>query len=157
MSKLFDFNEQLAIGEQGENEVYEILTEHGYTVDPVKDILLQKRGIDAFIYKANVHWSLEVKTDLRALKTGNCFLETDIVSEKELKPGWLYKTTAQLIGYYVPGSAIHFFETSDLRRSVLSGHGRFYKGVGNKGWSANGHIFPIEKLVENPNSWSILL
>lgn len=102
--------------EDGASEVYEILDQLGWKVEPVQDTFLQARGIQAFISDITHAYSITIKTDMRAMRTGLASLEHTTIKHGVPKPGWLYQTCAQLLLYFVPGEGIYAFDVTRTRK-----------------------------------------
>lgn len=141
MSKVFDWDEQYAIGKNGENEVFELLDSKGWKVEPVQDLFLQARGMDAFITSKEQSYSVEIKTDLRSAQTGNAFLEHTITRGPESKPGWSLSACAQLILYFVPGRGIYGLNAVGLREYINAIYPE--REVKNEAYTAQGYIVPL--------------
>jgi Holliday junction resolvase-like predicted endonuclease len=89
----------------GEEIVADILQNKGYTVrDVSNDKDWFESDIDLLVYQNDklVH-TIEVKTDEKALATGNVFIETK--SNQGL--GWIWKTEADYIYIVIPNQKIY--------------------------------------------------
>jgi hypothetical protein len=156
VSKVFQFNEQLDIGKHGEAEVYELLDQDGWKVEVVNDLFLQSRGLDAFITKDSKSYSIEVKTDLRAVSTGNAFLELEITrSDRPPEPGWVYKTCAQLVLYYLPGKALYALDTRSIRSVVGLKQRGSERKIDNRDYSARGRVVSLPILYGEAGIWKM--
>lgn len=89
----------------GEEIVADIFKKDGYTIQDVSENKeWQESDVDLLVYKNNklVH-KIEVKTDEKALETGNVFIETK--SNQSL--GWVWKTEADYIYIVIPNIKIY--------------------------------------------------
>lgn len=98
---IHDFTQKLIQGQAYEDRLDRYFSQW-FTVKPV-NIEMQKHGIDrVFSQKDNgLQLLVEYKSDDRAAKTGNAFVE--IISRDTAKVlGWAYTSWAQLLVYYIP-------------------------------------------------------
>lgn len=89
----------------GEELVKEFFEKKGYKVQDVSDDKeWQEHDIDLLVYQNDklIH-KIEVKTDEKALATGNVFIETK--SNQSL--GWIWKTEADYIYIVIPNIKIY--------------------------------------------------
>lgn len=98
--------------------------------------------------------SLEYKTDYRAAETGNLFIETQIRERNgDLTPGWLRKTVAQVLVFYLPQTRrIIFIEAIELRDWIFcfGKDLRQTKWIENKGgYAGKGLLLPLRTAQEN--------
>lgn len=101
MAKTYNFKDQLAVGDQGEQVLDSYFLSKGYDISEV-DKEQQRRGIDRImINPAGELLSIEYKTDAITARTGNVFIET-ISSTRSGALGWAMKTHADYVIYYVP-------------------------------------------------------
>lgn len=80
----------------------------GYAVRRASDTE-QRRGIDRWLGKAGrPEVSVEYKTDIKAARTGNAYVETAAAA---LRPhdGWVYTSEAEWLVYFVPGNREVYF------------------------------------------------
>lgn len=102
--------------------------------------------------------SLEYKTDFRAADTGNLFIETQIRERSgEISPGWLRKTVAQVLVFYLPQTRrIIFMDANELREWVF-GFGKDLKQtkwIENRGgYAGKGLLLPIVEAQKNIRSF----
>lgn len=154
----FDFESQLAVGEAGEEYLDAFYKEH-YDIRSVKDLDLQKRGVDR-LYKSkdsslSCWFTVEYKVDFKAGETGNVFLEIEVSSEQKKGFGWVQKLFSQILFYYVPKKATCYCCSSILIKTHVEKWALQYKlskpvmnkGKGNEFW-ALGILVPIDVFAE---------
>jgi hypothetical protein len=145
----FSFSRQKAVGAQGEVAVRAWLERAGYTVDDVSaDAAERKRDVDCYIEKDGVRLAAEIKTDSHA--PDNLFVELTV----DDKPGYLYKSRADILLYYFPGAHTLLWlplaslawwvheHASDLKRI------RIKSTRGKRSWYSEGIVVPVAGLVE---------
>lgn len=153
-SKVYGFAEQYSIGKHGERQAVDILRRNGWTVDVVDDIDRQRLGVDAIISRPDAgRFTLEVKTDMKATKTKNLFLEDRITRKHVVRDGWLWSCTAQLIGFLIPYSdtpQLLLTHTSQLRHLIHNDGDKFryFEHVRNIDYEASGYLVPIEVVAQ---------
>lgn len=88
------FDKQNDIGKIGEQMVTDFFESHGEKVIDVSgDMRYQQIDVDFVIRNTKI----EVKTDLKMLKTGNIFLEFSKDRKTGNYPSWFYKSKADVI------------------------------------------------------------
>ncbi len=159
---VYDFKTQLAKGKIGEHVVFKALTDLGWDVITVDDLFMQSWGIDAIIKSDQQCFSVEVKTDEKAGHTGNIFLESKVISDGEQKLGNLFKTTAQLMMYYIPPKKLVIgLNTLSLRNMIKDWQdGVLQENITrataqNTSWRGEGFLVPIKTAVAHAWEWSI--
>jgi hypothetical protein len=119
-------------------------------------ILLQKVGI-GFLFKSKKSgeiYSIELKTDYRAWKTQNAFIETE---STENQKGWAYTCKADLIFYYIPqGSIIYSISPTSLRSHIFRWQRRYsVRSVPNQGqteqYTTKGILVPLSEFERRCN------
>lgn len=118
---------------------------------------LQVLGIDRVIkFKTGYRIAAEYKTDMKASKTGNLYLETDSVLPCATSPGvdgWLKTSCAQVIYYYIPPRGIVAALEPSIWKCCQAKLGELrYAYTKNKNYSGRGIIWPIERLAEISSS-----
>ncbi|GLI51327.1 hypothetical protein TSYNTROOL_14130 [Tepidanaerobacter syntrophicus] len=114
------FYKCLEVAKIGEKIVTELFENKGYTVKDVSsDEKWQEPDIDLLIYQdGKLVNKVEVKTDEKALVTGNVFIETK--SNKGL--GWIWKTEADYLYIVIPTVKIYVLYIDEFRewfRSIM--------------------------------------
>lgn len=155
--KIFDFKEQLALGEKYED----ILDSHfsrWYDIEPAEREI-QRLGVDR-IFVANAtsrRTSVEYKTDIRAEFTGNFFIEVVSVAPKsnfgQKKMGWAITSVAQMLVYYLPQTKmILSCSMQDLKDKVPSWSKQYPTGrAQNETYYGVGIKVPVSEIVELSN------
>ncbi len=142
---MYDFKEQLKIGEVGERTLDAHFSKF-YKIQAVP-MELQLLGVDRIFFNPKgSRFTVEYKTDLIATTTRNFFLETQVNG----KSGWLWSSVAQLVIYYVPPMAYILSLVSlrqDVQMEVIKGTPS--KPVENDGYTAEGLLVPID-LIQWP-------
>ena len=153
---LHSFDKSLAIGKRGEKYVSD---KYG-TVATIKHVALEtekSHGIDALWsniadiggYKVPMSYSVEVKTDEKWQKYGNCFFEIAIIErDGRTTPGWVGKTCANFILYLLaPQMHELWIDTVKLKRRIRRQWKDDYpiresNNVG--GWKGKGVCVPVD-------------
>lgn len=154
---LHEFREAVARGALGEMAIDRFLEGRGCVLEEAPSDL-QYYGVDRICIQEigglPVYRSLEYKTDHRAADTGNLFIETQIRErDGSITPGWLRKTVAQVIVFYLPQTRrIIFMEAIELREWIFC----FGKDLRQTGWVENkggyagkGLLLPISTAQQN--------
>jgi hypothetical protein len=101
----YNFDEQYAIGMEGEKDLDEYLRSLGYAVELVSRSE-QRRGMDRNVRHREFPWiefRVEYKADSKAAETGNGFIELE--SAKGV-PGGFTKSEALYIVHYIPPTSV---------------------------------------------------
>jgi len=140
---MYKFKEQLELGQQHEKEIFDYLEEDGWIVKTATREY-QRRGIDCFVTKDKITYSIEIKSDSRASKTGNAFVETVSV-DNPFKRGWAYTSQSNFIFYYLPlDCLIYCLNTQWIKCSVNIWEKRFPKRtIPNKNYNTIGLLIPL--------------
>ena len=143
---LYHFGEQLRFGEQGE-KVLDAFFSQVYDITPAT-AAEQRRGIDRHFVnrESGARMTVEYKTDARAAKTHNAFVETMSVDARG-KSGWAYTSTADWLIYFVPGDEmVYIIRFADLRSRLPLWHLCYWiKSAINDGYKTYGLIVPLEE------------
>ena len=146
--KVYDFDEQLAIGEEAE-KVLDKYFERWYRVEPV-GMAEQRQGIDRVFTKPDgTKVTVEYKSDFQASRTGNAFIETEIASRDGvgIKGGWARTCKADLLVYWVVGQELLVLVPNDLRIRVDQWENLHRSvTVPNPSWVAAGTLVPLAEL-----------
>jgi len=146
VTEQYDFREQLKKGEGGEKIVSSILSSHYKLQGVSKDV--QRYGIDRIVEtKLGTFYSLEIKTDWTAGKTGNAFIETISVS-KTKKPGWGYSCCAQVIAYFVPDIGLIYMINPIKLKLIIPEWAKNYpiRKIPNRDYFTEGLLVPLKEL-----------
>ncbi len=149
---IYDFDDKLKEGEGYERLLDKHFANKGYDVSPVT-MGEQKRGIDRYWTASDgMRWAVEYKADSTAHETGNMFLETVSV-DTESSPGWLLKSFAQLLVYYIPpaegGYILEMAPLKRLLRSRMEDDDCEVKKVQNQEYLTHGIPVPIDDVVRD--------
>lgn len=141
--KEYGFREQLEKGQEYEAKVVEQF-KRWYTVEEAtkED---QRDGIDFFIQKGGDRLGVEVKADSLTQKTGNVFMESWSVMEKD-KKGWVFTSKADILVYIVLPHDAYATKMETIRNHItgwFSVNGERY--VRNKGYTSAGTPVPLEE------------
>jgi hypothetical protein len=88
--------------------------------------------------------AVEYKADDKTDKTGNVFIETDSVVEKD-KPGWAWKSEADILVYLAIPDTLYIAQMKNVRRMIPEwrrGYGT--RNVHNQYWTSRGIPVPEE-------------
>lgn len=113
------FKNSLAVGKQGEDILNEYFS-RWYIIEPVTLSEELKLGID-YIYidrKTKKRCTVEIKTDLKAIYTGNLFLETEVRqnNDKLSSLGWVAKSSADILIYWAVPTLIYILNMPLLKQ-----------------------------------------
>ena len=121
----YDFNKQK---QWGETQAAHIDTYFGkfFTIEPASDEL-DRLGIDRIFARCDtgVRFGVEYKADEKAAITGNVFIETVAVDERDVY-GWAYTSLAQKLVYYVPALSRCYVHNMIFIKSEVAGWARQY-------------------------------
>lgn len=139
-AEIYTFDAQLKIGEEYENKI-DLYFSKFYEIEKVS-MELQKQGIDRIFRDKDRLLKIEYKSDEKALKTGNIFIET--YSMKPQKKGWAHTSKSDFIIYYVVGDAVYVMPTGYVR-DTLDMWQALYRTVNcqNKDYESEGILVPI--------------
>lgn len=119
----YDFNRQHSFGKDAEQFIYQAFQTR-FNVIPAPGYL-QQAGVD-FTFTdrlTSTVFKVELKTDTRAHRTGNAFIETVSIDREgqQPRPGWAFTSEADFLLYFVPYSMprrIYRVALSDLREQI---------------------------------------
>lgn len=125
---LYNFNDSIVIGEQGESIIEKYLKSlpHIKSIQCVRNVFKYRQADIDFLVKLknDKKVSIEVKTD--TYKTGNMYYETKSCIEENTL-GCFEKTEADFIFYYfIELDRLYIFKTKELRNWVRQEIVRFY-------------------------------
>lgn len=163
--RIYSFEDQLKVGEDGEKVLDAHAERGGCTVRPATR-RQQRSGVDRIMScgfyreclgeesheiaeREEETYTLEYKTDTRGHKTGNAFVETVAYSSSsEWKEGWLYSCQADFIWYYLPGNRnVYQIDPRYLRVRAVEWLEKYpVRRVQNQGWYTEGILVPLEVL-----------
>ena len=148
---LYSFDHQMARGDEGAAFLDDFFREKGYAIrDATRDE--QRAGIDrAFTNPRSGKVSLvEYKTDTRAAKSGNAFIETVSVDASG-KMGWALTARAEILVYYVPPSRMIYVVQFKALHWELPRWIRDFppRHAQNSGYATHGIIIPLSELAKN--------
>lgn len=128
----------------GEKELDEFFSQW-YNIQPV-DREMQRQGIDRiFTRHDNDHvFKVEYKTDWKATKTQNAFVE--LISVDSIgKPGWAYSSQADYLLYYLPEDILVYVIAFGNLRNCLPAWVDKYpeRTIRNAGYNTVGVLTPL--------------
>ena len=130
---IHSFNEKLEQGKAGEKALDGYFSEYFLIAEPPNNDIgtwADRRGIDRTFTHRGTHITVSVqyKTDWKAAKTGNAFIETVSVDRDGVR-GWAYTCLAQRIYYFVPPrNEIYQLDTTTLKRHLPEWENRYTTG-----------------------------
>lgn len=143
----FDFDSQNDKGKKGEQFLDAFFRHRGYVVDPATNAE-QRTDIDRWFTHKHTqhHFSVEFKTDGRAGKTGNAFVETESNHERGT-PGWAKMSEADYLIYYIPDPETIYVIRFETLRNILPQWGKLYtsKSVANRKYTTVGLLVPLHE------------
>lgn len=140
---VYSFPEQLERGQRWEGVLDEYFQEWYDTFEATRDE--QRRGIDRhFSYPGENRppVTVEYKADDKTSDTGNVFIETESVVEKD-KPGWAWKSEAEILVYLAIPDTIYIAKMDKVREMIPTWR-RVYgtRRVRNEYWTSRGIPVP---------------
>lgn len=146
----YDFNQQLAIGEEHESEL-DLFFSQFFTIIPVP-LQIQKLGVDRIFERKRIpqrRASVEYKTDIKAGETGNAYIET-LSNSNTGKAGWAYTSIAQELVYYIPQfKRVGVISMLDIKKNLYEWRS-MYREVRceNKDYYGMGVLVPLGVLAD---------
>lgn len=141
-------------GNEGEEVLDGWLLSTGVGLDGV-GMEQQRQGIDRILTTQDGRLvTLEYKTDYRAVKTGNAYIETVSVCKDGVveKRGWVHTTQAEWVLYFTPGTTegtVYALKPDRLREELDRWQDTYRTvTVQNKGYSGAGILVPLTQLKE---------
>jgi hypothetical protein len=142
----YDFDRQLALGVEDEQAILRYLAPDWH-IEPAS-VADQRRGIDYHLtHRQNTRkFSIEIKSDRTASKTGNAFIETYSVFPD--KQGWAHTCQADWIFYYLPIDAlVYVFKPQKLRDRLGDWQAKYpRREIPNATWTTVGLLVPLSEL-----------
>ncbi|BAS55294.1 hypothetical protein NIES2135_54330 [Leptolyngbya boryana NIES-2135] len=146
--KTYSFPEQRRIGQIGE-EILDSYLKRSYFLEPANRTL-QDYEIDriATPLSGGRSWYLEYKTDLKADTTGNAFIETIGADANRKNQGWVTKSRADILVYYLPFSGrVYVLPMTRIRGFLTYWTNRYeVKTAQNAKYRTHGLIVPLFEL-----------
>lgn len=143
----YHFLTQLARGLAGEAEIDRLFADF-YTIVPATPAQ-QRREIDRIWHAkdGNRTHFVEYKTDEKAGRTGNAFIETVSV-DTACKPGWATGSHADLLVYFVTDpQTVYLIRFARLRKELERWQATYpTKTVVNDGYKTRGLLVPLDEL-----------
>ncbi len=140
----YQFSSQVKTGTRGETFLDDFFSRWFQIAEAGTDD--QRRGIDRYFTTRNHkrRFSVEYKTDERAARTGNAFIET-ISVDSSGKAGWAYTSQADYLLYYVPETGLIYMMKMGLIREHLSSWKEEYplRQIPNQGYHTHGLLVPL--------------
>jgi len=153
----YSFSEQLERGQHWEGILDEYF-ERWYNIrEATRDE--QRRGIDRWFryipgpggqditrtHPAQI--PVEYKADDKTSTTGNVFIETDSIVEKD-KPGWAWKSEAEILVYLAIPDTLYIAKMKNVRRRIRQWRGLYgSRRVKNEYWTSRGIPVPEEEFA----------
>lgn len=108
----------------------------------------QRQGIDRILThrQTGQRLAVEYKTDYKADRTGNAFIET-ISVDTAGKAGWAYKSQAAYLVYYIPGDGLIYVISLEVLRRELAGWVQAYphRTAQNPEYATHGVLVPLDE------------
>lgn len=146
MTDPYDFKDQLKIGAEGEAFLDEFF-DRAYEITPATSEE-QRLGIDRHFVNRETgnKLTVEYKTDEKAQKYHNAFVETISVDQRG-KSDWAYTSHADRLIYYVVGDElIYVLHFIDLRKRLPEWAAKYPTGrAKNKGYWTYGLLVPLHE------------
>lgn len=155
MKKVYDFETQNLIGQQGESKLDGWLRlEYGIT-DVSGVPYFQERCIDRILERRDRSTIFaEYKFDKAAKRTGNVFFETISVDSRQI-PGWGWKTQADYLFILIPDQEIIILKPEMLRALMWEErHSLIEKHIPNINYNTKGCPITINKVRDISFYWS---
>lgn len=145
----YDFGDQLDKGKKAERKLDEHFSEW-FDIRPATPGE-DRRGIDRWFTdrKTGRVFPVQYKTDWRATRSGNAFIETVSVDTANI-PGWAYTCKAEWLAYYCPGTngeQAYWVSPETIRRELARWVNRYpARTIPNKGYNTVGVLVPLAEM-----------
>ena len=143
---VYNFDEQKARGSAGEQFLDRWFAGR-YDIRPATRSE-QQRGIDRIFTNRQTgrHLAVEYKTDYKAARTGNAFVET-ISVDTAGRAGWAYSSAADYLIYYSPDDGLIYVLALEVLRRELPRWVREYphRAAPNEGYATHGVLVPLDE------------
>lgn len=109
----------------------------------------QRKGIDRWFmaYEGDTWIPVEYKADDKTSNTGNVFIETDSVVEKD-KPGWAWKSEAEILVYLAIPDTLYIAKMGVVRMNIRRWRDTYgLRTVYNEYWTSRGIPVPEEEFA----------
>lgn len=148
---MHDFDDSYRRGKEGEKDI-DAAVAHLFVVEPVTLSEEKRFGVDRiWRLKQNheIRMSVEYKTDDKAAKSRNAFIET-ISVDTNGSPGWAMKSVAQIFAYYVPPKhTIYLWHMSMIKVRLLEWVAHYpLASSPNRGYLTWGRLVPLKRVYE---------
>ena len=141
----YSFQAQSRVGEQGESAL-DLWFSRFYRLWPASTDQ-ERRGIDrvATHHLSGQVITLQYKTDTRAHRTGNAFIET--LSVAPHKPGWAVSCVADYLCYWAVGGGLYICPPSAIKDTLPQWRDLYpARRVPNRGYETEGLLVPLAQL-----------
>jgi hypothetical protein len=142
----YNFDAQKARGDAGESFLDQVFATD-YEVHPATR-QEQRQGIDRIFTHRGTgrRLAIEYKTDYKAARTGNAFVET-ISVDTAGKAGWAYSSEADYLIYYIPGDELIYVIALEVLRRELPRWVQAYplRAAQNEGYATHGVLVPLDE------------
>lgn len=140
---VYNFNDKLKQGEDGENWLDQFFAPH-YNI--VATPTLQHFGIDRiFTDDKGIVSTIEYKNDTTANVTGNAFIEL-VSNDIQGKLGWAFTCKADYIIYRVVGGNIYRLRPSAIFGQLVDWNKYERRTIRNKSYCSVGLLVPLSEL-----------
>jgi hypothetical protein len=147
MSAYLSFESRKRDGIRGEEAIYRHFSPDWIVTCVSRD--LQKFGIDfRFVHKTkSIAYWIEVKTDYRAGKTGNAFIETVSCDARGTR-GWALTSRADYLFYFLPDDLLIYALQPPRLPALVREWTRRYRSVSvpNFDYNTRGILVPLHEL-----------
>jgi hypothetical protein len=142
----YSFSEQLERGQHWEGVLDEYFARWYNIREATRDE--QRKGIDRWFHPADQDYpmtAVEYKADDKTSTTGNVFIETDSVVEKD-KPGWAWKSEAEILVYLAIPDTLYIIRMEKVRKMIRVWRSLYgTRNVRNEYWTSRGIPVPEEE------------
>jgi hypothetical protein len=142
--QIYGLSEQLTIGE-GFEEIIDNYCKKYYLIKKVT-MTEQQQGFDRYFIADDRLIKVEYKTDLKAIKTGNLFVEiwSVIINDNPVKRGWAYTSQSDYILELV-GKNLYVMPTIEIRSRLEEWQIKYPKRrCDNEKYQSEGVLVPLD-------------
>lgn len=144
----YSFSEQKIVGDEGEAVIMAHFSEDWLITKA--HLAQQKKGIDFnFQHKERgISRTVELKTDSKAHRTGNAFVET--YSSFPDKKGWAHTCQADYLFYYLPQDRLIYVFHPKTIRELLPKWAKYpTRSIPNYSWVTRGLLVPLAEFEKH--------
>ena len=150
MTMTYDFQQQLKFGKEME-DLLDIFFSKWYDIEEVSLADEKERGIDRIFTARGTKntYTIEYKADSQSGRTGNFYIEADIVqSSGNVTQGWARKTQADKVIYFAVPTAIYILDAETITENMDIWCQHREVKAQNAGYYSVGYLVPVQEIID---------